>query len=184
MSKNNFKNKIKSKYSGRGNCWVKIPNDNSVYLLLIDFLNSFSDSNDVADIANYKKHIEREGFAWMRFSKPGGNINDPLHLFEVRFRGSKLDHKDSVIKIKDSLAKDLPLLGNTPFKLQLETENKKTVKEKVNKSIIKNSENKKHNVMVNKEFSSKEIKLTKPTEKELKDWQFFLRSEGLLSDDH
>ena len=112
MSKN-FKNTIRDRYKGRGNCWVKVPQDSSVYNDVITIANS-------EDGSDYISHVEREGFAWIRFSKPTGSQEKPQAIFEVRKRGSKIDHPDCILILDDSIAKDLPLLGNTPVKLQIE----------------------------------------------------------------
>ena len=123
MSKN-FKNTIRDRYKGRGNCWVKVPQDSSVYNDVITIANT-------EDGADYISHVEREGFAWIRFSKPTGSQENPQVIFEVRKRGSKIDHPDCILTLDDSLVKDLPLLGNTPVKLQIEVDpaNRKQKKE-------------------------------------------------------
>ena len=179
MSKN-FKNVIRDRYKGRGNCWVKIPKDSVVY-------------NDVISIANtddgsdYISHVEREGFAWIRFSKPTGSQEKPQAIFEVRKRGSKIDHPDCILIIDDNIAKDLPLLGNTPVKLQIEIDpaNRKVKKEnnvpkrRKNKNNVQAQTNEEEN-HINTVEIIKEAKLTNVTATELKEWEAFLELEGLL----
>ena len=179
MSKN-FKNVIRERYKGRGNCWVKVPKNASVY-------------NDVISIANteegidYIKHVEREGFAWIRFTKPTGTKENPQAIFEVRRRGSKIDHPDCILTINDEIAKDLPLLGNTPVKLQIEIDpaDRKVKKEnnvpkrRKNKNQNNTSSSIEENNLITAEII-KEAKLTNTTETELKEWEKFLKLEGLL----
>ena len=177
MSKN-FKNTIRDRYKGRGNCWVKVPKESTVY-------------NDVMIIANteegaeYVSHIEREGFAWIRFTKPTGSEEKPQAIFEVRKRGSKLDHPDCIITIDYEIAKELPLLGNTPVKLQIEIDpaNRKEKKEKQlpkrRRSSTKDQNNELENITNSVEII-KETKLTNATALELKEWERFLELEGLL----
>lgn len=177
---NNFKNTIRDRYKGRGNCWVKVPQESVVYNEVVEIANT-------PDGAEYMTHIEREGFAWIRFSKPTGNESNPQVLFEVRKRGSKIDHPDCVITVNDDIAKTLPLLGNTPVKLQIEIDpaNRKAKQEKnvpkrrKTKSIQNDIEE------LESEFQEaveivKEAKLTKSTATELKEWEKFLKLEGLL----
>lgn len=179
MSKN-FKNIIRDRYKGRGNCWVKVPQDSSVYNDVISIANT-------DDGANYISHVEREGFAWIRFSKPTGNQEKPQAIFEVRKRGSKIDHPDCVLIINDSIAKDLPLLGNTPVKLQIEIDpaHRKVKKENIAPKRRK-SKNKSQDQSLEEENNIstieiiKEAKLTNATENELKEWEAFLKLEGLL----
>jgi hypothetical protein len=178
---NNFKNTIRDRYKGRGNCWVKVPQESSVYSEIIKLLKN-------EESKEYTAHIEREGFAWMRFSKPTGSKEEPRALFEIRYRGSKIDHPDCVLNLLDSDVKDLPILGNTPVKLQLEVDpdkrknvlqNKKAKESKVkNNSIKENNSNENENKIV--EIIS-EATLTKSSEKELREWERFLELEGLLN---
>ena len=176
----NFKNVIRDRYKGRGNCWVKVPNNSKVY-------------NDVMSIANtsegidYVRHVEREGFAWIRFSKPTGSQEDPQVIFEVRKRGSKLDHPDCIMIVADALVKDLPLLGNTPVKMQIEVdpEDRKEKKQsQVPKRRKSSSSNKSKEHFEENEPNVieiiKEIALTNSTEFELKEWEKFLKLEGLI----
>ena len=114
------------------------------------------------------------------------SCSTPLASYEVRYRGSKFDHPDNVITISDNIAKDLPLLGNTPVKLQLEVdpsvrkmkENKPKLKKKQNEYVALNQEEK-----VNIQDKIKTIEkaaLSKPSSQELAQWKTFLLEEGLL----
>jgi hypothetical protein len=176
----NFKNTIRDRYKGRGNCWVKVPNDSNVYNKVMTIANS-------PDGIEYVRHVEREGFAWIRFSKPTGSEDNPQVIFEVRKRGSKIDHPDCVLIINDNQVKDLPLLGNTPVKMQLEInpEDRKKKQEKplpkrrkTKNSTINNGEAEEIVRQTNEII--KEAKLSSCTELELKEWEKFLKLEGLL----
>ena len=104
MSKNNFKNEIRERYKGRGNVWVRVNPTEPVFQDLMEKVKN-------EDSSEFLTHVEREGFAWMRFIKPLGNASSPTCLFEVRFRGSKIDHPDCTLELPDSDVKHLPLLG-------------------------------------------------------------------------
>jgi len=176
---NNFKAIIRNRYKGRGNCWVKVPNNSPVYQIVIGSLNNVNASD-------YLGHIDREGFAWIRFSKPAGNQKEPLAIYEVRYRGSKFDHPENIITVSDNLAKDLPLLGNTPVKLQLEVDpsvrkmkdNKPQLKKKQKEYVALNQEEK---VDIQDRIKSiEQASLSKPSSHELAQWKTFLLEEGLL----
>ena len=175
----NFKATIRNRYKGRGNCWVKVPNESIVFQTVVNSLSN-------VDASEYLGHIEREGFAWIRFSKPAGNQQEPLVTYEVRYRGSKFDHPDNIITIADDLAKDLPLLGNTPVKLQLEIDqsvrkmkdDKPKLKKKQNEYVALNQEEKVD--IQDKIKTIEKTALSKPTSQELAQWKIFLTEEGLL----
>ena len=184
MSKNNFKNEIRERYKGRGNVWVRVNPTETVFQDLMEKVKN-------EDSSEFLTHVEREGFAWMRFIKPLGNASSPTCLFEVRFRGSKIDHPDCTLELPDDAVKHLPLLGNTPFKLQLETHPSDRVSKKENQSAVSQVRKKKRknisleeeinlNVLEDKILTLKEAPLTDPTQYELREWEDFLRSEGLL----
>ena len=179
MSKNNFKREIRDRYKGRGNSWVKVDKDNDAYNYILRFL-------DKLPTTNYTLHIEREGFAWLRFSKPSGTTGDERCLFELRHRGSKIDHPESIIDLPDDIAITLPLLGNTPVKLQLEIlpENRKEVKQFIKKEIVSKAVNDKKAILdIDKKVCSIEKSiLEKPTTRELKEWEEFLIASNLLCD--
>ena len=106
--------------------------------------------------------------------------------YEVRYRGSKFDHPENTITISDSIAKDLPLLGNTPVKLQLEVDpsvrkmkdNKPQLKKKQSEYVALNQEEK---VDIQDRIKTIEkAALSKPTSQELAQWKTFLIEEGLI----
>jgi len=175
----NFKAIIRNHYKGRGNCWVKVPNDSVVFQTVVNSLNNVNASE-------YLSHIDREGFAWIRFTKPAGNQQEPLVTYEVRYKGSKFDHPENIITVSYEIAKDLPLLGNTPVKLQLEVDpsarktkdNKPQLKKKQTEYVALNQEEK---IDIQDRIKTIEItSLSKPTSQELSQWKTFLLEEGLL----
>lgn len=186
MSKNNFKKDIQQRYKGRGNTWVKIIKGTEAYDLFEKKLNSI----DNIESFDYYNHVKREGYGWVRFSKVTGRSEEPLENFELRYKGSKLDHADCILTIPYSLSKDMPLLGNTPVKLQIETDpNNRKVKEvsfvKKNPSLDSDEiESLSLNeVDVSIEIKSiKEAALTKPCNKELENWYQFLKLNGLYEE--
>ena len=185
MSKNKFKISIRERYKGRGNSWVRIEKSDSTYQTILNHLDNLGLNSENS---SYIKHIEREGFAWIRFSKPEGTEQNPLSLFEIRYRCSKEDHPDSTILIDDNIAKNFKLLGTTPFKLQLEIEPHLRKEKKI--SLIKNKSVSKKSLDLDKEIINesaeiriiKEAALTKPTNKELKEWYDFLKINNIYEE--
>lgn len=183
MSKNSFKKKIQERYRGRGNTWVKVLKGTEAYNIFENKLNSINDAND------FLNHVEREGFGWVRFSKVEGDEKNPIEVFELRYRGSKFDHIDCTIEMSHNAALEMPLLGNTPLKLQLETNPDKR-KEKPVSFIKKSASLKEENddfkeevIDVVKEIKIiKEATLTKPSDKELENWYEFLKLNDLYEE--
>jgi hypothetical protein len=175
-----LKKEIQSRYKGRGNTWVKVEFKDEAFLM-IDKLLKEKNCDDVND---YRKHISREGYAWMRFIKTEGKTPDQiLSVFEVRVRGSKEDHPEFRINFTDNTVKDLKLLGNTPLKLQLESDNKK-LNISLSKKMKSLEEVKKEEIHTWESRLEKveETSLTEPSIKELKEWTNFLKASGLLKD--
>lgn len=190
MSKNSFKTIIRERYKGRGNCWIKVPFSSPVYKQIIDKLKGNNDAR------NYIIDIEREGFGWIRFISPCGNDLNPSITCEIRYQGSKTEQPDTTIIINDNLAKDLPILGNTPFKLDLEIKHVKPKKTQVVK--LPKKKKKKDDKVVNETKmlqesfedqiaqqidNAKEAALTLPTTQDLIQWKEFLAAEGLLDNE-
>ena len=184
MSKNSFKKSIQERYKGRGNSWVKVNNSQEGYDDIISHLKSFGD-----DSKEYISHIEREGFAWIRFSKVEGDANNPLVRYEVRYKGSKVDQPESFLIFKHDLTETFELLGNTPVKLQLEVlpaQRKQTSKsnKKVKQSKDTNEESSSECFvdLENEVRVIKEAALTKPTDRELEKWYEFLKVNDLYEE--
>lgn len=187
MSKNSFKALIRERYKGRGNCWIKIDKDTSTYH---DIYNKIKDIELAKDYIN---DIESAGFAWIRFVSPNGTQENPQITCEIRYSGSKKEQPDCTIDIDDKVAINFELLGNTPFKLELE---KKHIKEKkvpkvVKKKIRKEKKEKFVNeaqkfqesieeIVENELINIKEAILQQPTTTDLIQWKSFLEAEGLL----
>jgi hypothetical protein len=181
MTKNSFKKSIQERYKGRGNSWVKV-------------LKSQEGAKDIekllsnVDSETYMNHTDREGFYWIRFSKVEGTSNETLVKFEVRYKGSKIDHPESTILINDDIAKEYSLLGNTPVKLQLEvdlSERKTKAVDVVKKHRIKNSAKDMEDIEVDIENEVRNIKesvLTKPSDRELELWYEFLKLNNLYEE--
>lgn len=181
MSKNSFKKSIQERYKGRGNSWVKVLKDQKGAKDIENLLSNIS-------AESYMKHTNREGYYWIRFSKVEGDADRPLVRFEVRHKGSKIDHPESTILIDDNIAKEFSLLGNTPVKLQLEiepSERKTKTIDVVKKHRIKNSVKEMDNFEVDVEKEVKIIKeavLTKPSNRELELWYEFLKLNNLYEE--
>lgn len=173
----NFKKHIKDRYKGRGNSWVKVPVTSPAYQKIINILSNVNANS-------YLSHIEREGFAWVRFSKASGTKENPKCSFEIRYKGSKIDHPDSILELDDNIAKTLSLLGNTPLKLNLElAQSQKNVTTKKKEAINKKQNNKHLKEKEELDIKVKAIKqeaLANPTTIELQKWMEFLKSEDLL----
>jgi len=181
MSKNSFKKEIQERYKGRGNTWVKVIKNTSAYEKLEVVLSNIDDCEE------YKEHISREGFAWLRFSKADGDASNPTEVFELRYRGSKEDHPDCLLTFSHKEALEMPLLGNTPVKLQLEIDpSKRKVKEiKIRPSInVKQSQtNDVQEIdMVKRIEIIKEATLKKPSNEELENWYEFLKLNDLYEE--
>ena len=181
MSKNSFKKTIQERYKGRGNSWVKVLKNQSGVKDIENLLLSVSSET-------YAMHTDREGFYWIRFSKVEGTADKPLVRFEVRYKGSKIDHPESTILIDDNIAKEFSLLGNTPVKLQLETtpeERKSKTVDVVKKHRIKNTNSKIDDFEIDIENEVRIIKeavLTKPSDRELELWYEFLKLNNLYEE--
>lgn len=181
MSKNSFKKSIQERFKGRGNSWVKVDNNQEGYNDIISHLQKFGDS-----AKEYLSHVEREGFAWLRFSKVEGDENNPLVRYEVRFKGSKVDQPESFLIFKNSLSETFSLLGNTPVKLQLEINPIERKKPKIQASKRQNTNTEKSEDFVvdieNEIKAIREASLTKPTDYELEKWYEFLKLNNLYEE--
>ena len=181
MSKNNFKKIIQDRYKGRGNTWVKVNFETKAYDYIQDILKSVND--DIKK--DFIEHNKREGFSWMRYKKVVGDENNPITIFELRIKGSKIDQPEYELHIPDEHVENLELLGNTPVKLQLETENKvvKEITKKSSKSKKKNVDNTDEDDYIANEIKViKEAALTKPSDEELKEWYTFLKANDLYEE--
>jgi len=179
MSINSSKKLIQNRYKGRGNSWVKVQSGTLAFEQIIQYITDIGTEADT-----FKTNINREGFAWLRFSRVEVEQDNLVCSFEVRFKGSKIDHPENIIKFDDSVAKDFSLLGNTPHKLQIEidplerkTQNK-TVKQK---SRIEKS---KEDADVADQVITviREASLSKSTSIELKEWNDWLKINNMYEE--
>lgn len=179
MSKNKFKIEIQKRYKGRGNTWVKVVKNTEAYEIFNKKLSSIEGAEE------FKKHIEREGYGWLRFSKVTGTEDEPYENFELRYKGSKLDHIDCIVTMPYNISKEMPLLGNTPVKLQIEIDPEKR-KEKPVSFIRKNAKIEEEEIIEidasNEIKIIKEAALTKASTQELEEWYEFLKLNGLYED--
>ena len=129
--------KIKSKFSGKGNVWIKITPGNSIWDKAINALELNSDNTFCF---NLKDMFEENKIGWIRFS----NVNKKQATFHIRHMGSKFDdHIKCYLNHEEAINSTL-LYGN-PHKLGLE------------KGSFKEEEKKKEviNIPVSKEELSK-----------------------------
>jgi hypothetical protein len=190
LSKNSFKTAIRERYRGRGNSWIKVPAGSETYSQVLNIVKSKSGTQYMSD-------IEKAGYAWIRYITPSGSVNKPTITCEIRYQGSKIEQPDTTIIIDDNIAKDLPLLGNTPFKLELEEKHIKPKKTKIISPKKKKKKKEKEEIVnetkrlqetfeeqIAREIdNAKEAALTLPTSQDLIQWKEFLSAEGLLEDD-
>ena len=179
MSKNKFKKQIQDRYKGRGNTWVKVEFKSKAYEYVEEILNKVKEEVK----SQFIEHNKREGFSWMRYKKVVGDENNPITIFEVRIKGSKIDQPEYEVNIPDQFVSELELLGNTPVKLQLETENKvfkqKTVVNKKTKVVNDYIPE----VDIENEIKIiKEAALKKSSDSELKEWYKFLKANNIYEE--
>lgn len=182
MSKNNFKKDIQERFKGRGNTWVKVSFESEAYSYIEALLDTVEDKVK----SEFISHNQREGFSWMRYKKVIGNADNPILVFEVRIKGSKIDQPEYEINIPDKICKKLELLGNTPVKLELEKVNKSIKTKNISKSNTKKNNS---NVTLKDDFEIdlevkiiKEAALTRPSDNELKEWYTFLKANDLYEE--
>ena len=111
---------IKNKFSGKGNAWIHVEKDSSIWNKLITCLEIRSNLSleDNTMFLDLKDLFETTGFAWLRF----GSVNKKHSVFHVRFKGSKLeDHVKLDLSYNEAL--ECKLLNGTPHKLGLESGN-------------------------------------------------------------
>lgn len=178
MSKNSFKKEFQQKYKGRGNSWLKIPQSSECFDKVINFLQEIGDETN-----EFQNAINREEFAWLRFSKVEGDADNPLCTFEVRYKGSKIDHPDCTISFDANLVQDLPLLGNTPHKMQLEIDpSKRTLNNNQQAKTRKEKKREDSEEAIQTITVIREATLSKPTSQELKEWHEWLKINNMYEE--
>ena len=146
----NWKQTYCSRYKGRGNSWIKIPYSSPASKMIKKKLVSFKEKG--LEVSDYIKFCDRKSFYWIRYHNVIGTKDNPFVSFQIRFRGSKIDHKNNLITIPAKISSRFDLLGNTPHKLKLELSNKEMLEMKENTSIIsKKSEKKEFTTEIERE---------------------------------
>ncbi len=110
----------KAQFSGRGAKWLMLTGP------LMDMvkiqLGIFEKEGD--NVENYRRWIEKAGYAWVRYSGPRGTEDAQELAFEVRIGGSKIDHPKHLVRFTAQMWEDLQgdhhVLGGTPFGKNLE----------------------------------------------------------------
>jgi hypothetical protein len=107
------------RFMGRGNPWIKIPYSSPAKKIILKRLARYESLG--GNTKNYIEACDRHSFFWLRYSKVSGTQSNPCTLFEIRFNGSKIQHKENIIAIPSKIADRFELLGGTPFRLKLES---------------------------------------------------------------
>ena len=110
-----WRSQLKSRFSGRGAKWVKVPTES-----VIPTLDKFD--TEGFNTETYRSHIEKASFAFIRFAGPRISADGKqAAAFEVRTDGSTIDHPKQLHFITVNLLDELvqPLNG-TPHSLKLE----------------------------------------------------------------
>lgn len=189
-----WRDKIKERFGGRGKKWC--------FVSLIEIMPTLEDFvNRGVDIANYKKHIEREGKAWIRFSGPRINNGLQCAAFEVRTKGSTFDQPKELHYIAvDLLDGTITSMAGTPHSLKLEKDPQVTpddVVNKVNKVEVEDDEAPKtfdcsHEECVDPECPGDEVhaqlndevteEMTAPTSNDPAEWETYLNNLELSAE--
>lgn len=130
----NWKHDYCSRYKGRGNSWIKIPYSSPASKMIKKKLKTFKEKG--LDITDYEKHCNRKSFFWIRYHNVIGTKDNPFVSFQIRFEGSKIDHKNNLITIPAKISSRFDLLGNTPHRLKLELTDKEMLSMKTENVVI------------------------------------------------
>jgi hypothetical protein len=146
---------IKNKFSGKGNAWIHVEKDSSIWNKLMTCLDIRSNLSleDRTMFLDLKDLFETTGFAWLRF----GGVNKKHSVFHVRFKGSKLENHIK-LDLSYNEALECKLLNGTPHKLGFESGN-----------FILNQKEEKEKVGVPDSFDESNIGLNIVSIKSLKD---------------
>lgn len=146
---------IKNKFSGKGNAWIHVEKDSSIWNKLMTCLDIRSNLSleDRTMFLDLKDLFETTGFAWLRF----GGVNKKHSVFHVRFKGSKLENHIK-LDLSYNEALECKLLNGTPHKLGFESGN-----------FILNQKEEKEKVGVPESFDESNIGLNIVSIKSLKD---------------
>jgi hypothetical protein len=110
----------KAQFSGRGAKWIKLTG--KFQEMVLEKLKVFENDGEVVE--NYRRWVNKAGYAWVRYSGPRGTEVEPELAFEIRVHGSKIDHPKLLIKFTASdwyqFEENREVLGGTPFGMNLE----------------------------------------------------------------
>lgn len=180
-----WRQELTNRFKGRGSKWV------FVSLEEIESTLKTLENNNIS-CQEYRKNIKNLNKAWIRFSGPKLLKGIPHASFEVRTKGSTIDHPKQLHYIPventnfDSDSCIITLMSGTPKYLKLEEDSKgssqnlKSTKDKV-KKIIKQKKLNKPEVNVESQEDKLEISLPDfPSSNNPDDWESFLKAEGLV----
>lgn len=158
---------ISKRFKGRGAKWFFVSLEN-----IEPTLKKFE--SDCVVCETYRKNITKLGKAWIRFSGTRIRNGNKCAAFEVRTKGSTIDHpKQLHLVCIDDLDSVIEIMPGTPKALKLEED----------------SAPKPYNHVKNKTKEDKQILLSEKDEVELpnspnsndpEDWEAFLEAEGLV----
>ena len=110
-----WRHELKAKFSGKGAKWV---------LVALGEINPTITrfESEGIDCDSYKTFIEAKGGAWIRFAGPRIAMGQNCAAFEVRTKGSKIDHPKQLHFIPVSVLDETirPMKDGTPHSLKFE----------------------------------------------------------------
>lgn len=113
VSGDDWRSELNDRFGGRGAKWVKVSIEE-----VTPTLASLGESEDVV---SYVSWIEAAGYAWIRFKGP--RVVDGQHMaaFEVRTKGSTINHPEQLHYVPVvELDERIELMGTTPYAAKLE----------------------------------------------------------------
>ena len=173
-SGSDWRSEQRERFMGRGEKWCKVSIES-----LRETLSGFE--NKGIDITNYKSWIDNVGYGWVRYSGPRVVNGQHVASFEVRTEGSTIDHPKQLHYISNTLMDDIVKLGGTPHSMKLEVINNKPVTDEnpSDDEVSVNDEGPSEEVVIEEE----EVKVKPPKSDDPKEWEEFLKNEGLGTDD-
>ena len=115
-----WRNEQKAQFAGRGSKWVKLTG--KLHEMVLNELAIYE--SEGTDIQNYKGWTDKAGYAWVRYNGPRGTEDSPELAFEIRIRGSKIDHPRHLLRVSvenwNKFEENREELGGTPFSMSLE----------------------------------------------------------------
>ena len=171
-SGSDWRREQKAMFAGRGAKWVQVALD-----VVNPKLDEFEE--DGIDCSAYRAWTTQAGYAWIRYSGPRVDPKSKAHMaaFEVRTSGSKDDHPKQLLLLNAAGLDDIITpLGGTPHSEKLEVI--------ASPSEVKEVEVEVEKTEVNEvESSDNETLSDAPSSNDPKDWEAFLKAEGLTDPD-